>query len=89
VQRATDIYTPSEYASIARKRVEVRNCAEMRAALNDTSVDHVMLMNDGHFNCTLEDMPPNGVIIVNRTVLWEGEGPGMAYIDVSVVHRCG
>jgi hypothetical protein len=55
----------------------------MKDALNDASVDHVVIMAvEGGYNCTEEDIPPHSIVIKGRDVLLEGSGPDI-YIDVS------
>lgn len=39
---------------------EVYDCGEMALAFNDTSVDHILMMRSGYFNCTEENFPPGG-----------------------------
>lgn len=65
---------------------EVRSCAELRAALGDAGVDHVLLMPrpgpGGGWNCTSDDLPERGVEIAGREVLIEGHGPEPVYYNV-------
>ena len=62
---------------------EIYSCVEMKDALNDASVDHVVIMAvEGGYNCTEEDIPPHSIVIKGRDVLLEGSGPDI-YIDVS------
>ena len=66
-----------------RVQREIYSCVEMRKALNDASVDHVVIMPiEGGYNCTEEDIPPHSIVIKGRDVLLEGSGPDI-YIDVS------
>jgi hypothetical protein len=64
-------------------QVEVHSVAEMRAALNDTSVDHVYIVPGGQYNFTVEEFPPDSVYIRGRNVTLEGGGPGLLRMDVS------
>ncbi|EFN52748.1 hypothetical protein CHLNCDRAFT_58735 [Chlorella variabilis] len=64
---------------------EVHNVEEMRAAMNDSSVDHVMLMRPDGWNVTEETFPPHSVYIRNRSLLLEGSGPGFFHFDMNLV----
>lgn len=60
---------------------EVWNFRELMYALNDTGVDHVLMKQGGNWSYVEADYPPDIVIIDNRTVTLEGEGPGRLYMD--------
>lgn len=63
-----------------------RNMRELHEQLNDTSVDHVVLAhNEEGYVITDDIFTKCGVIIKNRTVVLEGEGPGMPYVDVRLL----
>ena len=64
----------------ARPQV-VHTCVELRDALNDTSVGHVVMAASGSFNCSVEEFPPGAVTVQHREVLLGGESP-YTYIDV-------
>jgi hypothetical protein len=68
---------------ITRAQVTVHDIAEAVSAMNDLAVDHVLLAQAGNFTVTEENWPKHGVLIDNRTLLLEGEGPGLLYHTVS------
>lgn len=56
---------------------------ELRDALNDSRVDHVVLAQiPGGYSLLEEEFPENGLWLDGRTVVMEGEGPGRVYMDV-------
>lgn len=69
------------------QKVEVHSCTELREALANPAVEHVLLMprpSGDNWNCTAADFPPFSVEISSRDVLMEGYGDKQLYYDVSV-----
>ncbi|EFN52857.1 hypothetical protein CHLNCDRAFT_138337 [Chlorella variabilis] len=69
----------------AQKR-EVYSCRELREALADGGVRHIVAMQAGNFNCSADDLPADVPLkLVGREVLLEGQGPGLVYFDYNMV----
>lgn len=69
------------------QKVEVHSCMELREALANPAVEHVLLMprpSGDVWNCTAADFPPFSVDISGRDVLMEGYGDKQLYYDVSM-----
>lgn len=70
----------------ALQKVEVHTCTELREALANAAVKHVLLMprpGGSSWNCSAEDFPPYSVDISGRDVLMEGHGDQQLHYDVS------
>ena len=68
---------------------EVYSCRELREALADGGVRHIVAMQAGNFNCSADDLPADVPLkLVGREVLLEGQGPGLVYFDVRRRPRC-
>lgn len=66
--------------------MEVHTCTELREALANAAVEHVLLMprpGGDIWNCSAADFPPHSVEISGRNVLMEGYGEEQLYYDVS------
>lgn len=65
--------------------MEVSNQAELIKALNDVSVDNIVLQNSKWptWNFTEQQMPVNSSYIVGRDVVLEGAPGSLVYVDVS------
>lgn len=65
-------------------QVLVHSVDELRVALQDENVDHIVMANSpGNYSLSEENFPHRAAVIAGRTVTVEGEGPGMVYVDVS------
>ena len=68
----------------AAQTVEVATCVELLAAMNDTSVDRVLLEPvPGGWSCSEEQFPRFGVRVRHRNLTMQGKGPGLVYFNVS------
>lgn len=67
--------------------MEVRSCAELAAALNDTGVHHIDVLpiprEEGGYDCDADVLPPGGFLLTDRALLLEGRGPEKVYFNVS------
>ena len=64
----------------------VNSTAAFKLALNDSSVDHVVMEHiEGGYSLTAEEFPPGSLWIENRTVVWEGAGDSPVYVDGNLV----
>lgn len=72
---------------MALAQVVVRSPEELRRALQDAQVDHIVMAERPEgYHLTPENFPSHSVLITDRTVTLEGGGPNRTYVDVS--HEC-
>lgn len=72
--------------------VHVHTCAELRRAMGDAAVRHVVMsprLEDGGWNCTADEFPTGAVTIRGRDLLLEGQGPGLVRWVVSAAQAAG
>jgi hypothetical protein len=62
-------------------QADVSTCRQLWDALGNASVSHVVALQAGSFNCSTQDFPGSPLELAGRTLLLEGEGPGLLYVD--------